>query len=68
MQKRGMFRFILPYLIILGVIVVLFLFVGNGSTYDLKSLEAQRYNELVKTQLVEVYDKDQNHFLITTNP
>ena len=67
MQKRGMFRFILPYLIILGVIVVLFLFVGNGSTYDLKSLEAQRYNELVKTQLVEVYDKDQKGYVVDIN-
>lgn len=54
MQKKGIFKFLLPYLIILGVIVVLFVVVGNGSTHS-TNLEAQGYNKLVEVQLNDGY-------------
>ena len=54
MQKKGIWKFLLPYIIILGVIIVLFVIVGNGSTQAVK-LEAQGYNKLVEVQTKEGY-------------
>ena len=42
MHKKGIWKFLLPYIIILGVIVVLFIVVGNGSTQAV-NIEAQGY-------------------------
>ena len=54
MQKKGMFRFLLPYLIILGVIVTLFVLVGNGSTHSTE-IEAQGYTKLVEVAVDDGY-------------
>ena len=52
MKRKGMFKFLLPYFIILGVIIVLFVIVGNGST---QSTNVGRHTF---TQLVEVQKND----------
>ncbi len=60
MQKKGIFKFLLPYLIIFGIIVGLFLFIGNGSTTAV-SVNAQQYEKLINVQTKDgyvVYDKD----------
>ena len=54
MKKKGMFRFLLPYLIILGVIVTLFVLVGNGSTHSTE-IEAQGYTKLVEVAVDDGY-------------
>ena len=54
MKRKGIWQFLLPYLIIFGVIVVLFIIVGNGSTQAV-SIEAQGYQKLVNVQTSESY-------------
>ena len=54
MKKKGIWQFLLPYFIIFGVIVVLFIIVGNGSTQAI-SIEAQGYQKLVNVQTSESY-------------
>ena len=53
-KKSSVFKFLLPYIIILGVIVGLFILVGNGSTQSV-NLEAQSYKALVETQKQDGY-------------
>ena len=53
-KKSSVFKFLLPYIIILGVIVGLFVLVGNGSTQSV-NLEAQSYKALVDTQIQDGY-------------
>ena len=53
-KKSSVFKFLLPYIIILGVIVGLFVLVGNGSTQSV-NLEAQSYKALVETQKQDGY-------------
>lgn len=54
MKRKGIWQFLLPYLIIFGVIVVLFIIVGNGSTQAV-AIEAQGYQKLVNVQTSESY-------------
>lgn len=54
MKRKGIWKFLLPYFIIFGVIVVLFIIVGNGSTQAV-SIEAQGYQKLVNVQTSESY-------------
>lgn len=54
MQRKSIWKFLLPYLIILGVIIGLFVIVGNGSTQAVE-IEAQGYNKLVELQKKDGY-------------
>ena len=53
-KKSSVFKFLLPYIIILGVIIGLFVLVGNGTTQSV-NLEAQSYKALVDTQIKDGY-------------
>ena len=60
MKRKGIWKFLLPYFIIFGIIVVLFLLVGNGSTTAV-SIESQGYKKLVEVQ------KDNGYVVNTRN-
>ena len=75
MRKKGMFKFLLPYFIILGVIIVLFVIVGNGSTQS-TNVGRQTFTQLVEVQKNDGYvinDKgtedvsDDSYFKLTFN-
>ena len=53
-KKSSVFKFLLPYIVILGIIVGLFVLVGNGTTQSV-NLEAQSYKALVDTQMKDGY-------------
>ena len=53
-KKSSVFKFLLPYIIILGVIIGLFIMVGNGSTQAI-SLEAQGFEKIVEVQKKDGY-------------
>ena len=53
-KKSSVFKFLLPYIVILGVIIGLFIMVGNGSTQAI-SLEAQGFEKIVEVQKKDGY-------------
>ena len=53
-KKSSVFKFLLPYIVILGVIIGLFIMVGNGSTQAI-SLEAQGFEKIVEVQKRDGY-------------
>ena len=53
-KKSSVFKFLLPYIVILGVIIGLFIMVGNGSTQAI-SLEAQGFEKVVEVQKRDGY-------------
>ena len=75
MKRKGMFKFLLPYFVILGVIIVLFVIVGNGSTQQ-TNVGRQTFTQLVEVQKNDGYvinDKgtedinDDSYFKISFN-
>ena len=69
-KKSSVFKFLLPYIVILGVIIGLFIMVGNGSTQAI-NLEAQGFEKVVEVQKRDGYlvtdykKKDDIYFKIT---
>ena len=53
-KKSSVFKFLLPYIVILGVIIGLFIMVGNGSTQAI-NLEAQGFEKVVEVQKRDGY-------------
>ena len=53
-KKSSVFKFLLPYIVILGVIIGLFIMVGNGSTQAI-NLEAQGFEKVVEVQKKDGY-------------
>ena len=53
-KKSSVFKFLLPYIVILGIIVGLFIMVGNGSTQAI-SLDAQGFEKVVEVQKKDGY-------------
>ena len=53
-KKSSVFKFLLPYIVILGIIIGLFIMVGNGSTQAI-SLEAQGFEKIVEVQKKDGY-------------
>ena len=53
-KKSSVFKFLLPYIVILGVIIGLFIMVGNGSTQAI-NLEAQGVEKVVEVQKRDGY-------------